>query len=225
MNLQIPNRSLQQKQYRLHVSQFCFFKNHISSLIFAFDTLCWSSPACHPAPSPSQGLRAPCGGARGDTHSYTAARWGGPGSVPQDHGGPAFVPPYRGVPRLPQRYLCTGRRTLDPHLTKSPECHVAGQKDGEEVCERGSCRAHQELPPMVGAAWKESGEPAAEWAPPTLALCTADYPLPHTTIPPMCPCCFHLTMAEGGGGPGPWNLRNEGIRDLRKGGATLGTSS
>lgn len=96
--------------------------------------------------------------------------------MPQDHGGSAFVPPYRGVPRLPQRYLCTGRKALDPHLTKSPECHAAGQKDGEEVYERWSCRAHQELPPMVGAAWKESGEPNGR--PPLLLSVRPTAPFP-----------------------------------------------
>lgn len=63
------------------------------------------------------------------------------------------------------------------------------------------CRAHQELPPVVGAALKESEEPVTErGAPPLLLSVWPDCaPTPHTSVPRICPCC---SSADNGGGRG-----------------------
>lgn len=80
------------------------------------------------------------------------------------------------------------------------------------------CRAHQELPPVVGAALKESEEPVTErGAPHSCSLCGQTAPPRPTSPSHACArAVLEQTTAEGGGLTGPLNLSNEGMRDRGK---------
>lgn len=123
MHLQIPNLSLQQKQYRLQVSQFCFFKKSHLFFDFFFFFFCLRhtlpEQPCVPTPSPSRGLRAPW-----RTGRHTATQQPDAGGVlglrHRTKTAQPLLPPCRGAPKLSKRYLCTGTKVSNPQFTKSP---------------------------------------------------------------------------------------------------------
>lgn len=108
----------------------------------------------------------------------------GEGSLGVHHGGPAFVPPYRGALTLPECHHCSGREALCPHLRKSPRCHVAGL---EAVRRRVCTRVQGAEPPrsslLLWEQLRRSEESLQQKKrPPTLTLCMATPPPPSNTL-------------------------------------------
>lgn len=186
MNLQIPNQLVQQKQSGLQVSQLFSQKSHLF-FDFCLRHILPEQPCVPTCPAPNPGAQGTLG-RQGDTCSSTAATWGEPWVRATGHGGPAFVPPYRGAPRLPTHHRHKG---VVPTFDK-----ITGVSRGGSEGRLGGVRAQGlQSPPGAPSCCGGSFEGVRRAChttrgPPLLLSVWPDCaPAPHKSVPRMCPCC------------------------------------